>query len=233
MTSANTDIAVGILQAAIIAVPFWLTSTQYMLKQMYDDGDTHFRLTSIFFGSSAAIGLLSLLLAVRYSTDAVVSDVGGDVATAIRLVDLFTLIAFAMLVSVIADEMVEGSNPELTLKYSMTLTLVSGLSVMLFVFGLGIVVGVVAIVFLVTVAVYSLVLRPRIVALTRRESGGIYPDLLAATLGGWYRLFHRERLGPITPDIEDRYRSACEKMGLSEETINQTVEELKVRYGDK
>lgn len=87
MATIDTSVAIGILQAAIVAIPFWLTSTQYWLRQSYDPGDSRFRLPSAFLGTSNAVGLLALLLAVRYSTDAVLADARDDVIIAIRLID--------------------------------------------------------------------------------------------------------------------------------------------------
>lgn len=131
---ASTEVAMGILQATIIAIPFWLTTIQYWLQQDYEEGDPTYNVFSAAEGVGASMALLALLLAVRYSTDAVLPEVGSEVTHAIRLIDLFTVVAFGLLVALIGRKMAEESNAKLALKYSMTFTTVAPLFILLYIF---------------------------------------------------------------------------------------------------
>lgn len=222
-----TEVTMGILQAAIIAVPFWFTSIQYWLQHSYQKGDARYRWTSALLGIGASMGLLALLLAIRYSTDAVLSEVGSDITTAIRLIDLFTIIAFGLLSSIMGDKMAEEENENLAFKYSMTFIFIAPLAIAAIIFGyVLLLLGAIIIVLLVT-SVYGLFIRPKINKYTREETDHIYPDLMVAIID------QMDQLGggrePLSSDREKQLRDLCAQFNMTEEDTELVINKLKER----
>lgn len=231
MATTDTSVAIGILQAAIVAIPFWLTSTQYWLRQSYDPGDSRFRLPSVFLGISNAVGLLALLLAVRYSTDAVLADAGDDVIIAIRLIDLFTFVAFAMLIGAMGNQMAADDSPRVAFTYSMIFTILAPAIILVYIFGFGWLIVLLIILLVVGGGVYRIKIRPWIVARTRNETADTYPELLAATMSTVYRVGSRTS-GPLSQEEEAKYREALDHMGFGEEVIDAAIDYLQDTYAE-
>lgn len=229
--STNEAAAVGILQAAILAMTFWLAGAQYWLQQNYEEGDERFRVTSVLLGTGNSIGIFSLLLAVRFSSDALLESTGGDVETAIRLIDLFTFVVFGMLVGMMGDKMVADDHPKLALKYTLTFSVLAPLTIGLYLFGfVWIILGVVVL-SLISIFLYLGMIRPKIVAQTREETEKIYPEVMANGIATSYQLFRREEFGPLSRDDERRIRKMLEKWGVTDEGIAATLTHLRDRCG--
>lgn len=229
--STNEAAAVGILQAAILAMTFWLAGAQYWLQQNYEEGDERFRVTSVLLGTGNSIGIFSLLLAVRFSSDALLESAGGDVETAIRLIDLFTFVVFGMLVGMMGDKMAADDHPKLALKYTLTFSALAPLTIGLYLFGfVWIILGVVFL-SLISIFLYLGKIRPKIVAQTRESSEKFYPELMANTIVSSYELVSRDKFGPLSLENELRLREMLEKAGMTEEGITATLQHLRDRCG--
>lgn len=114
-------------------------------------------------GTATSIGLLALLLAVRYSSDSVLTDAGGDVAIAIRLIDLFTVVAFGMLVATMGQQMAANDNAKLAFKYTMTFSLLAPATIFIYIFRSGWMIYGIGIILLAVITVYGFKIRPWII----------------------------------------------------------------------
>ena len=129
-SETEIQVASRVLQACIIAIPFWLTANRYWINNLVNseesDNDRFDFLTAFIYGSNAA-GLFALVLAINFSGDILAGGAGSRLQPILSLVDLFTLIAFGLLLSSAADHLSE--TPGTFLMYNLTALLVSSIIV--------------------------------------------------------------------------------------------------------
>ena len=127
---SETDIQVAsrVLQACIVAIPFWLAANRYWINNLVDSeearNDRFDFMTAFIYGGNAA-GLFALVLAINFSGDILAGGAGSQLQPILRLVDLFTLIAFGLLISSAADHLSETRGT--FLMYNLTALLVSSI----------------------------------------------------------------------------------------------------------
>lgn len=129
---SETDIQVAsrVLQACIVAIPFWLAANRYWINNLDSNeeaGKGSFEImTALIYGGNAA-GLFALVLAINFSGDILAEGGGSQLQPILRLVDLFTLVAFGLLLSSAADHL--SDTPGTFLMYNLTALLVSSIIV--------------------------------------------------------------------------------------------------------
>lgn len=109
-SKTEIQVASRVLQACIVAIPFWLTAVRYWISNIVDEqgeGVEKFDFMTAFVYGSNVAGLLALVLAVNFSGDILTSGTGSQLQPILRLVNLFTLIAFGLLISAAADHLSE------------------------------------------------------------------------------------------------------------------------------
>lgn len=132
-----------------------------------------------------------------------------------------------------AQSMADDDNPKLVLKYSMTFTVLAPAAILLYILGAGWLILVITFLIIALILLYTFKIHPWITAHTDEETNELYPKLLAATMDRTYRFVSRKKTESLSADQEDRFRKQLENMGLSDETINATMDHLRERYRNR
>lgn len=234
MPDTDPAIAIGILQAAIIAIPFWLTSTQYLIHQQYADGDTQYRIPTAIMGSIAVLGFLSLLLAAQFSAFAMLSDAGKTVSAAIRLIMLFTAVSFAMLIWPMTLQMTADRHPYVAFKYGLTFAVFpSAIAVIYVIEPTGVLPALLLLAFLVlafiVTSVYAFRILPWLNVHSHPETDATYPELVTAVVSTVYRRFSGTS-GAVSSKEAERYRKVLERLGYSDAAVDAAIAYVRERY---